>query len=98
MLRADGYATDPRYPEKLISYIEKYNLHQYDNEVLGIEIPKVDIIKQTEPLTEEGVFYEVQKGDTLYSISKKFNVTVEELKQKNNFSDNTLSVGQKLKV
>src|SRR6478609_5909683 len=39
MLRADGYATDPKYPEKLISYIEKYNLAQYDNQVLGIETP-----------------------------------------------------------
>jgi LysM repeat protein len=42
--------------------------------------------------------YEVQKGDTLYSISKKFNVMVDDLKQKNNLSDNALSIGQKLKV
>jgi flagellum-specific peptidoglycan hydrolase FlgJ len=28
------YATDPRYPDKLISYIERYNLNQYDNQVL----------------------------------------------------------------
>ena len=27
----DGYATDPKYPEKLISLIEKYNLTKYDN-------------------------------------------------------------------
>ncbi|PHI21412.1 hypothetical protein CEQ90_03165 [Lewinellaceae bacterium SD302] len=29
-LRRAGYATDPAYPEKLISRIEKYNLDQYD--------------------------------------------------------------------
>lgn len=29
-LRRAGYATDPNYPTKLISRIEKYNLHQYD--------------------------------------------------------------------
>ena len=40
--------------------------------------------------------YEVQKGDTLYSISKKFELRIEELKQKNNLSANTLSIGQKL--
>jgi flagellum-specific peptidoglycan hydrolase FlgJ len=34
-LKAAGYATDPKYPDKLISYIERYNLHQYDAEVLG---------------------------------------------------------------
>jgi flagellum-specific peptidoglycan hydrolase FlgJ len=34
-LRAAGYATDPNYPDKLISYIERYNLHQYDCQVTG---------------------------------------------------------------
>ena len=29
-LRRAGYATDPRYPEKLIHTIEKYKLHEYD--------------------------------------------------------------------
>jgi hypothetical protein len=29
-LRRAGYATDPKYPDKLISYIERYNLGQYD--------------------------------------------------------------------
>ena len=29
-LRKAGYATDPKYPDKLISTIEKYNLIQYD--------------------------------------------------------------------
>ena len=29
-LKKAGYATDPKYPQKLISIVEKYNLHQYD--------------------------------------------------------------------
>lgn len=29
-LKAAGYATDPSYPQKLISLIERYQLHQYD--------------------------------------------------------------------
>lgn len=29
-LKAAGYATDPGYAQKLISLIERYNLHQYD--------------------------------------------------------------------
>jgi flagellum-specific peptidoglycan hydrolase FlgJ len=29
-LRRAGYATDPKYPEKLISYIERYDLGRYD--------------------------------------------------------------------
>jgi len=34
-LRAAGYATDPKYPEKLIGLIQRFNLSQYDTEVLG---------------------------------------------------------------
>lgn len=30
-LRKAGYATDPKYPEKLIGYIEMYHLYEYDN-------------------------------------------------------------------
>lgn len=33
-LKKAGYATDTKYPDKLIFLIEKYNLHQYDLEVL----------------------------------------------------------------
>lgn len=101
MLRADGYATDPKYPDKLIGYIEKYNLHQYDTQVLAAnDFQNVKpVMKQANPVSEEADLYEVKKGDTLYSISKKFNVTVEQLRQKNNFSPSTaLSIGQKLKV
>ena len=32
-LRQAGYATDPKYPQKLIDLIERYNLHQYDTGV-----------------------------------------------------------------
>ena len=99
-LRASGYATDPKYPEKLISYIEKYNLHQYDSQVLGTSyIPKNTKVKKEAPISyNDQSFHEVQQGETLYSISKKYNQTVEDLKQKNNLLDNAISIGQKLKI
>lgn len=100
-LRAAGYATDPRYPEKLISYIERYNLHQYDNQVMGKEYV-INENQAIRPAAKKEVVdvdsYEVKKGDTLYSISKKFNVLVEDLKQKNNLADFSISIGQKLIV
>lgn len=103
-LKAAGYATDPKYPDKLISYIERYNLHQYDAEVLGKDFtpitksPPVVTNSAPKPSTTGGNYYEVTKGDTLYSISKKFNVTVDDLKQWNNLSDNAISIGQSLKI
>jgi flagellum-specific peptidoglycan hydrolase FlgJ len=108
-LRACGYATDPNYPDKLISYIERYNLHQYDCQVTGknykpfektvtVKTATVRTGSMANLNTNDPSLYEVQKGDTLYSISKKFNLLVDDLKQKNNLSDNALSIGQKLKV
>ena len=43
-------------------------------------------------------YYIVQKGDSLWSIAKKFNVGVAELKTLNNMTTNTISIGQKLKI
>ncbi|MFT9599953.1 LysM peptidoglycan-binding domain-containing protein [Mesobacillus sp.] len=38
----------------------------------------------------------VKKGDTLYSISKRYNLTVQELKDFNGLKNNTIYTGQKL--
>lgn len=40
--------------------------------------------------------YVVKKGDTLYSISKEFNMSLSDLKQINNLNSNLISVGQSL--
>ena len=90
-LKAAGYATDPKYPEKLIAIIERYHLDQYDAEVLGKEY----VAPVAQPVLKKKE-YEVIKGDTMYSISKKFNISIDDLKSKNNISYNTISVGQVL--
>jgi N-acetylmuramoyl-L-alanine amidase len=41
-------------------------------------------------------YYIVQKGDTLWSIAKKYGTTVEKIKDINNLKSNLLSIGEKL--
>lgn len=43
-------------------------------------------------------YHVVQPSETLYGISRKFDVTIDEIKEWNNLSGNTLSVGQSIIV
>lgn len=92
-LKAAGYATDRKYPQKLISLIERYKLYKFDKEVLGDSY-----VKYESPIASEAVTYTVVKGDTLYSISKRYNISVEKLQNINGLRDSSLSIGQVLVV
>ncbi len=101
-----GYATDRRYPAKLIALIEKYDLHKYDTQVLGTafkideEVKERIVFKESNKEIEnlaEG-FHRVKTKETLFSISKKYGLTVKELKKLNKLRSNNLYVGQKLQV
>lgn len=84
-LRAAGYATDRKYPQKLISLIERYQLNRFDAAVLGKSLNTND--KHT-----------VVSGDTLYAIAKKYNITVKELQELNGLESTNLHVGQVLYI
>lgn len=111
-LKQAGYATNPQYPQLLINIIKKYQLDAYDrpegeiqkikredrvlsqiNDNIGKEIK--DSIVTTTPASK---LYTVVTGDTLYSISRRFGLTVEELKALNSIGDNNIKIGQKLVV
>jgi len=96
-LRKAGYATDKHYPTKLINIIENYQLYEFDkikNKGIGMSDKKVVV----NPPKTIGNYYEVKKGDTLYSIAKKFKITVTVLKEVNGLKDNVISIGQHLLV
>lgn len=94
-LKKAGYATDRKYPNKLIKIIDDYKLYEFDKvkeKGFTYEKPK-RITEKTKPK-----FYQVKKGDTLYSIAKKIDISVTKLKQINGLKSNTISIGQVLKV
>ncbi|MDY2588446.1 glucosaminidase domain-containing protein [Winogradskyella aquimaris] len=93
-LKKAGYATDRKYPDKLISLIERYQLYEYDQEVLSSSDKSIDIVRVNSGTT----IHIVAKGDTLYSLSKRYNTTVDAIISMNNLSSNTLAIGQELKI
>ena len=82
-----------------ISVKELIELNNLNNLTLQInqklKVPKTIIIEPEENDTE---IYIVEKNDTLWSISRKFNISVNELKELNNLTNNLLSIGQELKI
>jgi len=111
-LKQCGYATNPKYADLLIGVIQKYNLDQYDQPEGGVQkIRREDrVFTQIDQNIGKAVkdslvaatpadkLYQVKQGDTLYNISKRFGLTVDELKGLNNMADNTIKIGQKLVV
>lgn len=111
-LKRAGYATDPRYPDKLIGLIERYELYKYDkgvvvnkgnpgkSETLSINKSpqKNDNKPPQKPTKATEATYTVKAGDTLYNISQRYNVTVEKLIRLNNIKNNVIKIGQTLKL
>ncbi|MHB1277166.1 MAG: septal ring lytic transglycosylase RlpA family protein [Bacteroidia bacterium] len=62
------------------------------------EDPKKEEPKKEEPKKGESVLHVVKTGETLYSISKLYNVSVDEIKIKNKLTSNNLTVGQELVI
>lgn len=59
-----------------------------------IKLPSTEIINIPASLET----YTVKSGDTLYSIAKKFDTTVDKIKSQNSLSADALTVGQVLKI
>lgn len=98
-LRKAGYATDKKYPEKLIKLIEEYELYVFDNLVLGDDYK----FEPEEASTNMRLIGDVKEhvvgaGDTLYSISNQYGITVEDIKKNNNLRTDSISLGQKIKL
>ena len=92
-LKKAGYATDPKYPDKLISLIERFDLTRYD-----IKKSKKYVAEKSKSTINQKQIHTVQKGDTLYSVSRKYDISIDKLVEINQINDKTIYIGQKLKI
>ncbi len=56
----------------------------------------VPIIRTMSEVGDEGIIHVVKSSETLFSISRQYNVKLDDLKRWNNLSENSISIGQKL--
>ena len=85
--------------DNLYSIARKYNvtvsdLMNYNN--LTSNLLSIGQVIRIPSNTSSSTTYTVKNGDTLYSIARKYNTSVDSIKTKNNLTSNTLSIGQKL--
>lgn len=57
---------------------------------------KTTVIGSVMPAAPAEKAYTVQKGDTLYNLSKRFNISIEDIKMLNNLTEEGIKIGQKL--
>ena len=95
-LKEAGYATNPQYPDLLIAVIEDNRLYEYDlnpekylNGGERLIIPsKRETAESAEKDKINGVnCILVKTGDTFYGLSRKHEVSIENLKKYNDFPD-----------
>ena len=74
-----------------ISDIKKWNNIDDTKIMTGQKL----VIKESD---NNGNFHIVARGESLYSIARQYNTSVQQLKMLNNLSDSKITIGQKLKV
>jgi len=78
-LKQAGYATNPAYPESLISLIERYELYRYDNATaVDIDTP-ADIVASGILDNNDVRYVVVTKGESLEDIARRVEVSVRNL-------------------
>lgn len=105
-LKAAGYATDPKYPERLISLIEKYKLQELnivENTPLQ-NLPLPNNLKSDLSIREVYRFNRIKfviakNNDSFYKIASDFNLELEQILEYNDLSKtDKLNYGQKIYI
>jgi hypothetical protein len=112
-LQRSGYARSKSYASHLLRTITMYNLHQYDYAVLDtikrndstiiniiINKPEVEPIEEklANVNTSTVIRHKVKQGQSLYSISRKYKVSVDKIKKANKLKSNLIKPGKVLVI
>ncbi|PAQ16748.1 hypothetical protein CD798_00235, partial [Bacillaceae bacterium SAOS 7] len=90
--------------QERIAKLKKMKAYQRNSKWMGatlaVSLTAVSMFGQPEQANacDCATSYTVKKGDTIYSLAKKYQVSVEQLKSKNGFTSDTLHIGQQITV
>ncbi|EGD34517.1 MULTISPECIES: glucosaminidase domain-containing protein [unclassified Capnocytophaga] len=103
-LKKAGYATDPGYSQKLLTLISKYELHQYDTQVLGFaykEEKSISPIPNTPPIPVGNKKENITKGNDalvgkMSSISATGTASINTAKKNTPIRKDSTQIAQKI--
>jgi len=82
----------------LITKGQKLRVKNFDKELKAISFGEVNTTYEKDSRNNTSNFHIVKGGETLYSLSKRYDLSLNEFKSHNNLSSNLIKVGQKLRV
>ena len=88
------YAISRRYGVSIMNILE-FNKTADGGLEVG-QILKVPYVAKSRTQSTSGIVHKVAAKETLFSISKLYNVSVDDIKSQNNLKDNSLALGQEL--
>lgn len=105
-LKAAGYATDPKYPQRLIDLIEKYHLQDLNvmENTPKQELPSRHVITSDLSIREVYRFNHIKfviakENDSFYKIANDFNLELDQILEYNDLSkEDKISYGQKIYI
>jgi len=105
---ADSYAQETdshtvQQGETLFSIAKQYDitvsdLRKWNNLESTTSLSIGQVLQVAPPASEEAVIHTVEPGETLFAISRKYNVTIAEIQQWNNLPGSELTVGSELTI
>ena len=93
-IQRGGYAASGTWASQVMAIIKTYKLYQFDSAPASPVILNQELKANNNG--NQPVIYSVKKGDTLQQIAKRFQTTVEAIKQKNGLKTTILTIGQQL--
>lgn len=105
-----GYSTTKTWSSKVLATISRYNLDEFDQAGLenvavasaNNETKQEDMLlssmekNERQPSFGNTESHVVRKGETLTSVAKRYDTSIEALKRRNNLQSSKLSIGQRL--
>lgn len=101
VLRSKQKSLLPDQPDKNLPPDEEVDAMPVTEADASNDLKEVDTGSIAQQLPDESTkkrYYTVQKGDTLYSISRHFNLELDQLRQWNDLDSASISIGQTLRV